>query len=378
MIGSKDELIRLMWEDWKEKREESFIFSRFRDRKYSEASEFADSGGDPRTVKDHYICLMGARLLYEQGKLSEDCVLDIFKRITARNCKILSKYENIKSVEDVRTDFDLCLSGILKGLITDFFRNEGYTRENFKDADGTIIKTDLKREKRRTYNDYVELAADFSDYQKYFGDDKRASNSPNTCNADIFGKLNDEEYLKKCSKLYQSLKSGKNACSAYIPLYLDPESGAGIYLLGSQHIAIPSTDLLPCIMYFEGSTEEAERELYYDESIYGPDKGERSNIDFLQPVMTIKKYSTITNAVSAFKKLLHDRNSLLMGYKQLHYLPTGEDIAPDFRMYFDDPAEATISDDELVQARAYINKEQKALEKMKNMPLNRKSARHEY
>ena len=252
-------------------------------------------------------------------------------------------------------------SGILKGLITDFFRNEGYTRENYKDADGTIIKTDLKREKKRSYNDYVELAANFSDYLKQHSDEQNAEKSTNFCDKDILDKLNDETYLAKCVKLYQSLKSSKNARSAFIPLYIDTESGAGIYLLGSQHIPSSPKAVLPCIMYFEGSTEESDRELYYDESIYGPDEG--LDIDFLQPVMTIKKFTTIAKAVSAFKKLLLDRNRLLSGYKQLHYLTPGEFVDPDFRMYFDDPAETVISDDELAQAEEYNNKEQKALEK---------------
>ena len=365
MIGSKDELIRLMWEDWKDKREKSFIFSHFRDRKFGEVCAFIDSGGDPESVKDHYIRLMGARLLYEQGKLNEDSFLDIFKKTTARNGKTLLKYESALSAVDILTEFDLCLSGILNGLITDFFRNEGYTRKNFKDTDGTIVKTDLKREKKRSYNDYVELAASFSNYLEQFDNDQNTVNKTDKDNKDIFSRLNDEAYLTKCVTLYQTLKSSENACSAFIPLYLDHESGAGIYLLGSQHIPSSPKAILPCIMYFEGTTEKTERELYYDEIVYGPDEGEGSNIDFLQTVMTIKKYTTIAEAVSAFKKLLHDGNRLFSGYKQLHYLHPGEDIAPEYRMYFDDPAETFISDDELAQAKEYNKKEQADLENIK-------------
>ena len=72
-----------------------------------------------------------------------------------------------------------------------------------------------------------------------------------------FGSL-DDEYIQKCSELYDTLLKERNSM-AFVPLYIDSETGAGVYIIGRDKFdedtlcyeKTSRTDVcLVCIAYF--------------------------------------------------------------------------------------------------------------------------------
>lgn len=117
---------------------------------------------------------------------------------------------------------------LLCGNIQDMFLKKGYKQPRYN-ADGELLEsakpTVSAKDGGDGYADEIEL---MYGYFVHAGGDSIAAGSQ----AEI-----SDEYIGKCEKLYERLLKTDSGME-FIPLYIDPSSGAGVYIIGD---GIPKT-----------------------------------------------------------------------------------------------------------------------------------------
>ena len=151
------------------------------------------------------------KLRKEQEKYQKTAALIKESPALVEKNKFLEDKEITKMTEEI-------LDSILKIDVKTFLYDIGYSE---KTADGVIGES---RKKDRTM--------DMLD--KYCKEHNISFTPGMTCAGSGIEKLSDPEYIKECKKLFSQLNRDK-ITRVFIPLGIDPGSGAGIYIIGRDY-----------------------------------------------------------------------------------------------------------------------------------------------
>ncbi len=236
-------------------------------------SREALKGYSEKSKRDKYILLHGAYLAFRSGNITEDEYKDIFTGIIGSSKKNSRKYLQLleRNVGDANSQLEYFL---LRGCVSDFFDNEG-----FKASGEGFNSASRHRKEKQGYNDIIEMLY-------FYMREKNISGEV----AERTAKISDD-YIAKCSALYNAALREKQT-EAFIPLYFDSDSGAGIFIVGRSHFEDEDSvarDCAVCIIYFS--------ELYPDDNCSGCISSLFEQIAIL---MNTVQYDTVADAFDDF------------------------------------------------------------------------------
>lgn len=191
----------------------------------------------PNDKYDKYIYIRSMYLAFKAGKKTEEEYRAAFKKVIADTDK-----------KSKRSRFPSALHSDL------LYRDPGKAQSELE---------------FRLLKDCVDTFIDNAQRSKHFSD-KSSSNSEK--HIDIIEMLNEfhkycedtdyerigivsNKYLGECGKLYEMIEDPENdIASAFIPLYIDSKSGAGVYLI--KGFSKLSNEASVCILSFDGILEK--------------------------------------------------------------------------------------------------------------------------
>ena len=341
-----------LWDDWrlrteKDKREKtgarhranSRIYSMFKDRKDRKAKQLAL---DPKEIKrqltekkigDKYILLKAAHdacLLYEQ--LDEDTYIEVLCELIRDSGKLPVKFkkklDSGVGADELEKDFDKLASALLRGCITDDFRNNGYSirYEPAKNGEGKEL---------------IEIRPDITPSFEGQSSEGESSERQQGAEADLFS----DEFIRRVSVMYNSVtKAGLTEC--FLPLHIDQSSGAGLYLIGRALFRKSELRQVcyPCVMWF--STMSREEEI---------DDG----LSSFNLSMDTSRYPDLISALKAYRSLLNG-SKRYEGYKGVNgVLPRDTD---DFYKAFFDEVEERFAEETAAEKSEATALERKVME----------------
>lgn len=233
MIKSKDEFYQLLWDNYisysENEREHSFIAHYFAKRKESRAEII---GRDKKSLKeyatqkkrDKYTLLRGAYLALKNEVISENEYCDILRNVISVKGKVPKKYENIVGREKIDKAQTMFERRFLLGCVNDYFYSLGY-RVNKKSEYGESFRIKEQPINDDGYNDEFRMLTAY-----YLENGTDGENEVVRTLASV-----DDEYIKKCDSLYNNMLEIGNG-KAFVPLYIHPDSGAGVYIIGSENL----------------------------------------------------------------------------------------------------------------------------------------------
>ena len=246
MVLNKESMYKLIWLDYfdrsKDDKDQCFIYNYMKKNKdlrceklSSDASALSSYGDQKRF--DKYIMLKSSRLAYLNNVIDKDKFTEIFKAITKQDISADADNDILEELSVKQED------KLLWGCVSDFFQNSGYRfkkkesgeksnkkkdRSEKEWADGEYDKVEVKYTKKQDgYISDLDMWADFYLYEKSKG---------NTVSGSLDNVVINDEYIKKCEKLYTELLA-EEQCDVFVPLCFDAKSGAGIYIIGRNKIA---------------------------------------------------------------------------------------------------------------------------------------------
>ena len=329
---NKSALIGCLRDDWLKKRESSVIFRYYRGKKEKEIAAALEEGTDLSKISDNYVRLSVARRRFEEheNEISRRSYLDVFLELKSRKGKLPKKYQNITPGiinTVVNRAADGILDTLLRGQITDFFYREGfYTKE---------IKSRVTGRKNQNI-DVIELL-DF--YQ---------NSVEEQIPEDRF--ILSDGFIKESLDILNSLRK-TGLTDVFVPLYISPESGAILCILGSEYCSRHERErtCYPCILSFkELRTDDPLANFYIDEE------------DLMNTLMVMdrKEFDMLIPAIEEFNR----RGSVnFEGYRGINLSLSGIDKGR-FARYFD-PDPGYDEDEDMKIMDDYTSIEQNALSK---------------
>lgn len=258
MIKDRDDFYEALWNDYisfpEKERENSFIYRYLKKKKDSRAEVIGRNKNDlydyaSQKKKDKYILLKSAYLaLVRYNVITEQEYADILKNLigtkvkSTGELKVPAKYEKLCGEEATQQAEEMFERRFLMGCVSDFFYNLGY-RTNRNSEHGQSVKLPNKHLKEDGYNDEFEM---LYEYSLYSGKSEQSETAGSTAQI-------NSEYIEKCTRLYDSLLC-KKCSDAFVPLYIDPNTGAGVYIIGSKRFAedkrTSSDACFVCVIFF--------------------------------------------------------------------------------------------------------------------------------
>ncbi len=260
MIANKADLYDLLWHDYfdlhNKNVSESFIYKYLKQNKDRRAESIAKSKSTlleyaDRKKPDKYILLRAIYLAYNNATISQKEYLEYFSAIASvKDRKTgeakLPKCCELSSPNGMTAAQQYQEHKLLKGCVSDFFQNAGY-RQGATKNDDYFNKTSVKyaKEKDGYINDLDLWAA----YYMYTMD------GASQTNGHYIPQL-DNEYIDKCKKLFELLDN-EQYNEAFIPLYFDSISGAGVFIIGGNRFEENAFDgCCVCTAHFGGLMEK--------------------------------------------------------------------------------------------------------------------------
>lgn len=325
MIKDKSDFYDALWSDHANRSDKdkinSFVYLYFKKNKDIRAEII---GRSRETVdeysrqkrRDKYILLKSAYLaVVRYNVMTIQGYSAILK--TLLGVKLPAKYESLCTREELDKAEEMFERRFLMGCVNDYFYNLGY-RSGRKDEYGQSVRCQNRQLKEDGYNDELEMLYEF---KKFIGKTEHINTQIHTENT-------DEEYIAKCTELYDTLIREKRE-DAFVPLYVDRSTGAGIYIIGSNRFGEDTfcflqrkdTDICyVCIIYFY-QAEAISRIINLPE-------------DEMSISMWVKdRYLSVSKAFDEFAKLVSEKE-LYENYpfENDGTLPTGTDDR--FNLYF--------------------------------------------
>ncbi len=239
MITNRSDLYQRLWDDYfplsNDQKNNSFFYKYLKKKKDDQAAHIVESSDklaeySKRKKQDKYISLRYSYLAYNKGILTEKEYIDRLTALaSAKDRKSLSAmFEPFSSnhIDEAEQTYE---NIFLIGSINDFFYNMGFRRRKTKDE----IKNDVVDSARytRTNERYLKEDGYIDDldlWARYYTFCLKDSDQP-----PHFVSALTNEYIQKCSHLFSVLDEEQRS-SAFIPLYFDPMSGAGVIIIGSN------------------------------------------------------------------------------------------------------------------------------------------------
>lgn len=310
MIRSREEFVKALWEDYRnfpeKQREQSFIYAYLKMKKDNRAEMIAGSREAlwsymDEKRQDKYVLLRSAYLAYENQCISQEEYRGILEKVANGKNKACSEGKAIKQREDGLDKEKLAAKQqrlerrFLLGCVSDFFQNAGYRVHKNGAAEEHVKLPDKHRKENNGYTDELEMLYAFYCYQ---GENSGIEGVPSFYNVRTTGASLDEEYLEQCRSLYHVLNREKWE-DAFVPLLVDSNTGAGVYLIGRNKYQqysdgkqrrkirrqeeADSFSCYACVIYFSAIFEEI------------------SEYQELNLTMLVEKYATVQEAFARFQ-----------------------------------------------------------------------------
>lgn len=280
----------------KERMRECFIYKYYLDNKTQKAKALAENADSfEKYLKDYlgendehkkkrcdkFILLCAAKQICGEDK---ERFGEIFSKVTesengGKHYTELFKTDPDQAYEELTYKF-LC------GTVQDMFLKKGYKQPKY-DGEGNEIGSSTEppqeispKNSKDGYTDEIEMM------YKFF-----ANAGIDSVSADSRAEISDE-YIGKCEKLYNRLLEDKiDSTNVFIPLYIDPSSGAGVYIIGDDR---PKTGSKKCYVYILSFCD-------CDEYLSGEDAyGEKYETLYSQYEMKI--FENVREAFNAFSE----------------------------------------------------------------------------
>lgn len=328
MIKDRDDFYDALWNNYislpEKERENSFVYRYLKKKKDSRAEVIGRSTIDlydyaSQKKKDKYILLKSAYLaLVRHNNITEQEYSDILKSLIGTKDKATgelkapAKYEKLCGKEAIEKAEEMFERRFLMGCVSDFFYNLGY-RTNRNSEHGQSVKLPNKHLKEDGYNDEFEM---LYEYSLYSGKSEQSETATDT--AQING-----EYMEKCTRLYDSLLR-ENCSDAFVPLYIDPNTGAGVYIIGSNRFSedekTSSDACFVCVILFAMVDAVSKPDAY-------------SNYDISLSMTVKKRFRSVGKAFDFFNARVSGQD-VYENYPDENNEMLPEDIDECFNLYF--------------------------------------------
>lgn len=229
MIKDRNEFYESLWNDYRlheNHKENSFIYSYMKRKKDLRAEEIGKSREavfeySQQKKRDKYILLKSAYIgAVKYGVITAEEYRGILFNLLG--AKLPARYKSISTREEIEKAEEVFERQFLLGCTGDFFYNLGY-RTNRNTEYSQSVKLSSRSAKEDSYNDELEMLYEF---RKYSGDSGEFDlNLPSM--------TIDEEYIEKCCRLFDAVTREKKT-NAFVPLFIDRNTSAGVYIIGSD------------------------------------------------------------------------------------------------------------------------------------------------
>lgn len=304
MIKQKEVFFGALWRDYKEhaekgKKEEAFVYKYMKRSKMKAAEKASESAEEIRRLKeakkkDQFILVRSAEFALSKGVISFGACKDILlSTMGAREKKL---YKNLEEPEILKEAVEHISERVLGDMVRDFFRDLGYLSGDSAEKDPFTVKS------RKNY-EILEMMLEFYGCEE--GEIKR-NYYDNIYSSDI---LRNEEYIVKCQKLYERLDVEKKR-SIFLPLFIDSETGAGVYIIGADFYEnrVGGRNCLIVSLSFLNILTVSEDEFLLDEAEEDDIASVcAANIDMKE----LGRYQTVEKAFLAFQNYLENTNYVL-------------------------------------------------------------------
>ncbi|MBR4513436.1 MAG: hypothetical protein IKO61_00915 [Lachnospiraceae bacterium] len=390
-VKSEAELYEKLWEDWRKRteldklekgcksrnREQSIIYRMFSDIRDEKAALLALNPGEikeqlkTKSIRDKYILLKAAHDSYFVHGLTEErdyteVLCELIKDRNRLPKKLEKKLDDGAGAGDLEQEYSNCLSALLRGVITDTFRNKGYGIKviDAENDEGKEVR-EVRPEAIKAVGRDKDSIAMLNSLREYEGEKKGEAAGRTAHNAsreramdfrmDVFS----DEFVRRISLTYRSLvkKNDTEIESVFLPLHIDAKSGAGLYIIGRKLFddLKGGQNCYPVVRWFSDLEKK--------------ESGDVEPGGFAYHVeMTTERFTELDRALKAYRSILMS-NTVYEGYKGVNGLmPAGTDWY--YKDFFDEAdvnaAEAvstTVTQSEMEIMDAYEAKELKDKEK---------------
>lgn len=173
---------------------------------------------------------------------------EILKAVT------MSKHKNAKPIAPDAAYEEYTYTFICSA-IQEFFRKKGYDQSNDNKPGETTENVEKKQKTDDNYIDEIEM---MYKYLRYLNAEEELSV---TGGAQI-----TDEYIQSCEELYQRLaENDSKPNEMFLPLYIDPTSGAGVYIIRTTDLETKKKiSGVFVLTFWECACDEGLEELHYE------------------------------------------------------------------------------------------------------------------
>lgn len=188
-----------------------------------------------RSRPNRFTLLRAAFLALKNGRITADEYKAYFVRVSdgkKRTAELMRS--ELATAEDIKPLNDALEKQILKNLVSDFFDNAGFKKgsdkiEQYFDRDKKPVLNTRVRNKYSKHSKSLDKYTDDIDMLYCYLQYKNAELSDTVSRSAEL----TEEFREECAELYRSLCQDPE-CRVFMPLYFDPVSGAGVFVIGKE------------------------------------------------------------------------------------------------------------------------------------------------
>ena len=232
-----------LWNDYKTNQEEgtieeSYIYRYLKQRKDEQAKQTTAEKRESLRASsriDAYVYIQSLYSAYEKKKLGRKELISLLSKLIGEKSNLRVFGNDIakagKDPEVLKELHSKLLDRCLKKDIQIFFNDIGYVEKMGKGAMPLTGKT-------RKNNEILDL------YFGFIGENEWGLDIIGNAYSDktLTNRIDDEDYIKACKKLFEDMLKDDNAKNAFSPLFIDEGSGAGIFIIGRDQLDIPAVD----------------------------------------------------------------------------------------------------------------------------------------
>ena len=314
MITCRSDLYQRLWEEYfpldSEKKHESFFYRYLKRKKDDQATRIAASADSlaeycERKKRDKYILLRSTYLAYKNGIITATEYIQRFAELAG--AKGRKKYDPFTPdmIEQAEQAFE---NEFIVGCISDFFYNMGFRLRSPKSEANEIGYTKLSERYLKEKDGYID---DLDLWASYYIFSLKDEAQPPSFVSEL-----TEEYIGKCRHLF-SVLNREDYDNAFVPLYFDHGSGAGVIIAGNSILPEEkqsNSSCRICIAYF---------------SMAGSEINEYGELDI---TMMTELYDDVDQAFERFRKGIAAQEYCENYSDQNDEIPDGIDNV--FRSYF--------------------------------------------
>ena len=218
--------------------ENCFYYRYFKKQKEEQAAAIGSSGERlmdyaKKTRPNKYVLLHAAYLAFKNDRITADEYKDFYVKVSEGKKKTAEFLAaDIRNADDA-AEFNSALEKrLLKNCVRDFFDNAGFKKleddvEKFDKAafDNSSVRSRY-RERSKSFEQNTDNIEMLHEYLLYTNE--KLSDEPSRRSGEI-----TEELKERCVRHYEAFNKNPNS-KAFMPLYFDSQSGAGIYIIGKN------------------------------------------------------------------------------------------------------------------------------------------------